>query len=453
MRPKSGVYVCICLVVCLFANAGIVFGQTDLAQAVADREARLRQELAQVEAEQKQAEAELTRAQARSASLDRDIAVLNAKIKTAQLNIRAKTLLIETLGKDIERKEDHLDKLESRIARGRATLAQAMRKTNEVGSYSVPEVLLSRSSITGFLEDLDTFQSVEESLKSVFEQIREDQLETEAARNTLDKRRNAERDARYVIEQEKKNIERDEAEKKRLLASSKNDEKSYSAQLAQKRARAAEIRAALFSLRDAEAIPFGIALQYANAASQKTGVRPAFLLAILTQESALGKNVGSCYLTNPDTGAGVSIKSGTQFPNVMKPGRDVEPFISITKALGRDPFNTLISCPQSVGWGGAMGPAQFIASTWRLFENRIASALGVSRPDPWNPSHAFMASAIYLADLGASSRTYTSERNAACKYYSGKLCSSSSLIASYGNSVIAKADSIQRTMIDPLQGL
>ncbi len=410
--------------------------------------------LAQVEAEQKQAETDLASAQAQSSSLQSDIKVLDAKIKVAQLNIKAKNLLIANLGQDIQSKVNHIETLDERIARGKDTLAVIMRKTNEAASYTLPEVLLSQNSVTGFFQDIDSFESVQNGLKSTFEQIRSDKSETEAAKTALDKRKNAETDARHAIELEQKNIQADENEKQRLLGVSKGNEKSYSTVLAAKKAKAAEIRAALFQLRDAAAIPFGDALRYAQTASAKTGVRPAFVLAILTQESALGANVGSCYLTDPTTGAGISKKTGNTFSNVMKPGRDVEPFMTIVKALGGDPFKQVVSCPQSVGWGGGMGPAQFIASTWVLFEDRIASALGISGiPDPWNPSHAFMASSIYLGDLGAGAGTYSAERNAACRYYSGRVCSASSLIASYGNSVVAKADVIQRTMIDPLQGL
>ncbi len=425
------------------------------AQALTPQQkAQLQAELAQVEAEQKQAEKDLSSAQGQSASLQKDISVLSAKIKVAQLNIKAKNLLIESLGKDIKNKEVYIDKLTDRIDRGRDTLAAIMRKTNEVGSYSLPEVILSQSSVTGFFNDIDSFQSVQEGMKKTFEQIRSDKTETEAEKDTLDKRKNAETDARYTIQQEEKSIKANEVEKQRLLGVSKGNEKAYSAVLADKRARAAEIRAALFQLRDANPIPFGDALKYAQAAALKTGVRPAFVLAILTQESALGANVGSCYLTDQSTGAGISKKTGKIFPNVMKPGRDVEPFLDIVKKLGGDPYKQVVSCPQSVGWGGAMGPAQFIASTWVLFEDRIASSLGISGiPDPWNPSHAFMASSIYLGDLGASKGTYSSERNAACRYYSGKTCSASTLVATYGNQVIMKADNIQRTMIDPLQGL
>lgn len=416
-------------------------------------ETRLKAELAQVEAEQKDAEITLAGAQKQTASLQRDILILNTKIKAAQLNIKAKNLLIESLGKDISQKQDYITSLEARIDRGRESLAQIMRKTRETGNLSLPELLLSRSTLTDTLSDLDTFESVQTSLKTTFELIRQDKTTTENERDALDRRKNQETDARIAIEQEKKNIQKNEADKQTLLSISKDQEKEYSQILAEKQKKAAEIRAALFSLRDAKAIPFADALAYANLASKSTGVRPAFLLAILTQESSLGKNVGSCYLTNKDTGSGVNANSGAIVSKVMKPDRDVEPFLSITSAVGLNPLNTLVSCPQSVGWGGAMGPAQFIASTWMLFKDRIANALSISTPNPWNPRDAFMASAIYLGDLGALGGSYTGERNAACKYYSGSSCSKSTLIRSYGTSVMGRAEVIQRTMIDPLQGV
>jgi membrane-bound lytic murein transglycosylase B len=100
-----------------------------------------------------------------------------------------------------------------------------------------------------------------------------------------------------------------------------------------------------------------------------------------------------------------------------------------------------------------MGPSQFIPSTWMLFQARIQAAVGHA-PDPWNPQDAFMASAIYLADLGASSQSSSDERNAACRYYSGRSCDSKAPANSfYGNQVVAKATSIQKDMIDPLSGL
>jgi peptidoglycan hydrolase CwlO-like protein len=421
-----------------------------------EQKAKLEAELAQVEKEQAKAEAELKNAQAQSTSISRDISILDAKIKVAQLNIKAKNLQIETLGKDINKKVAHIGLLEDRIDRGKQTLSQIMRKTNEIDGYSFAEILLAQDTLTGFFEDIDNFESVQQGLKDTFEQLRDDKTETEAEKSTLEKRRNAETDAKYVIEQQKKSIEADTKEKQRLLAISKGNEAAYKADLQKKIARAAEIRSALFPLRGSEPIPFGLALQYANTASSKTGIRPAFLLAIIQQESNLGANVGTCNRSGdgPNKHWSKIMPGPEDKANGLSRRDDQTIFLRIVNNLGISPEGLPLSCPWGTGWGGAMGPAQFIPSTWQMFENRIANALGTSKVDPWNPAHAFTASALYLADLGAGSQTYTAERNAACRYYSGRACDNKTPAnAFYGNEVVIRADTIQRTMIDPLQGI
>lgn len=417
----------------------------------AARQARLQAQLAQVEKEQAETEKILAAAQQQSSSLKRDILILDTKIKAAQLNIQAKNLIIQGLGKDISQKEATIETLVQRIDKGRASLADILRKTNEVGAITMPEVLLSEQNLTSVFADLDTFQSVQESMKSTFEEIRSAKTQTETEKNTLDKRRNAELDAKQVIVVEQKNIASNQAEKQKLLNVSKGNEKTYTAVLAEKQKQASQIRAALFALAGGgQSIPFGTALGYANEIKGKTGIDPAFLLAILTQESNLGSNVGKCYLTNTTTGEGLNPATGKTYPNVMKPTRDVPPFLTITKSLGLDPMNTFVSCPiaGAGGWGGAMGPAQFIASTWVLLDDRVASTLNISNPNPWAPRDAFTASALYLSDLGAYGTSYSSEIKAACKYYG-----SGGTTCAYGKSVMNLADSIQRTMIDPLQGV
>ena len=143
------------------------------------------------------------------------------------------------------------------------------------------------------------------------------------------------------------------------------------------------IRAALFPLRDSAAIPFGTALLYAENAAKKTGVRPAFVLAILKQESNSGANVGSCVITNLTSGETKSVNSGTVFPNGIHPTRDLPLLAGIVEGVGRNPITTRVSCPlASGGYGGAMGPAQFIPSTWNLIKARIANALGKTIADP-----------------------------------------------------------------------
>jgi len=439
---------------CLIAVSIPLISHAQTSNLTADQRAALEAQLQQVLVEESQANAQLKDAQSQSASLSRDIAVLDAKIKAEQLDIQAKNLQIQTLGSDITVKQGHINDLEDQIAKGKETLADILRKTNELGQASLPEVVLSQSSVTGFFNDLDTFQQVQQGLADTFNELRSDEASTSAEKDALTVKQNAAEDARYAIQQEQKNVKADEAQQKQLLAISKGNEAQYSSVLAAKAAQEAHIRAALFALAGgSNPIKFGDALKYAQQASARTGVEPAFLLAILTQESNLGKNVGTCYLTNPATGAGVNAKTGSMVANVMKPGRDVEPFQQIVQSLGGDPAKQLVSCPQSIGYGGAMGPAQFIASTWMLLKDRVASALGVSTPNPWDPGNAIMAEAIFMADLGADSTSYTAQRNAACRYYSGTTCRASNGSTSYGNSVMALASSIQQNQINPLMGL
>ena len=182
-------------------------------------------------------------------------------------------------------------------------------------------------------------------------------------------------------------------------------------------------------------ITFGQALEIAQWASNQTGVRAAFLLAILTQESNLGKNVGTC--NRPGDPPEKSWKV------VMKPDRDQQPFLTITSELGMNPDITPVSCPMhdssgnQIGWGGAMGPAQFIPSTWMGWKDKIAAITGKTA-NPWDIRDAFLAAALKLKAGGAGSKS--GEWAAAMLYFSG---STNVRFRFYGDSVVAMANQYQ----------
>ena len=154
--------------------------------------AQCQADLAQAEADAKAAQAQLVDAQAQSSSLQQAINVLNAKIKVAQANIKAKNLLIQTLGNDITEKQSHINDLEGHITKGKQTLAQILVKTNELDSTSLPELILSQSSVTSFFQNLDSFQSVREGLASTFAQLQSDETQTSAAKDALTTRKDRE---------------------------------------------------------------------------------------------------------------------------------------------------------------------------------------------------------------------------------------------------------------------
>ena len=431
-----------------------VFAQNNELQVVEARKAQLEAELAVLEKEIAEKEALLNSQKTKSASLQRDIDIIKTKIGKAKLDIKSQNLIIEKLTGEINKRTSTIQNLSEKIIREKQSLAQLIRKTNELEKNNLVHLILASQTLSELYGDIDSFSSIKEAVKDSVDEIKNVKKETEGEKEELKKKQDEEVNAKKKIEQVQREMEKNEKEQKTLLSISKDKEKEYEALKAERERRAAEIRSALFALRDTSAIPFGQALEFANFASSKTGVRPALILAILTQESRLGENIGSCFLKDSSTGDGIGKNTGTAISRVMNPSRDVPPFLEITKKLGLDSFGTPVSCPWTVGWGGAMGPSQFIASTWKLFESKIANAVGVSTPNPWEPKDAIAATAIYMKDLGAAAQTFTAERDAACRYYSGRSCSDPAVKnLFYGNAVMEHARNIQENMIDPLLGV
>jgi len=449
---RVGIFVIILLGISFF-SAPFVGAQDACSDNIAGKsEAELQADLERCNEEIAEWQAILDEAKGRVNSIDSEVEALTAKIRAAEATIGAKNIAISQLSKDINLRTERIEELEDRIDTGRQSLAQLLRKTNEVDDYALVEIVLNSKDISEFFLDVDSFFSIQRALKQHFVDIRDAKVETETEREQLDAQKSEEVDAKYVVEQRKQTIAQSEAEKKQLLVATQQEAKSYQEILADRQAKASQINAALFSLRglDTEGIPFEVALAYARKAEEYTGVRAAFILAILRQESNLGVNVGQCLLVDPDTGDGKGKNTGTPFARVMKPDRDVEPFLDITKRLGRPPYGTPVSCPQSVGYGGGMGPTQFIPSTWVMYEDRVAAALGVKAADPWNPEHAIMATGIFVMDLGAWKGGYSAEQEAAARYYAGGYWKINGL--GYASSVLSFAERYQSD-IDFLEGV
>jgi len=397
----------------------------------------------------------LNQTKQQSASYQRDVSALTAKINSAQANIKSKNIAISNISKDIATKQSEINTLTGRIEEGKKGIAAILRKTNDIRSYSLAEAVLSDKDLSEFFVDIDTYASTETALANLFAELRGIKAETEIEKIELDKKRQAEAAAKAALEIAKKEVEIANKEKKTLLAASQSNEKTYAQIVADRQAKAAQIRATLFPLVDAGAIPFGTALAYAEAASDRTGVRAALILGILQQESNLGANVGRCVISNLSSGETKNVTTGYVWKNGIHPTRDLPLLQKILGDLGRDPLSTKVSCPVAgiAGYGGAMGPTQFIPSTWNMLVAKIKSTTGKDTPDPWNPSDAIMAAALLLQSNGAATGDWTNERTAACRYYSGRICGTASHIMKYGNDVMSRASNIQLTMIDPLQNL
>lgn len=424
-RSKKNIVIFFILTLFLL-KASFVLAQTP-ADAVSSRQAELQRELDSLQAQIEVQKKILADKQRESVSLERDIAILDAKIDAAKLNIKALNIVIGNLNSDINKKKVAISGLSAKINRELDSVAELIRQTREMDSFSLVEVVLSNQDFSSFFADLDSFQSIKQSLADSYQDLKETKTATEAQKSSLEEKVKEETDLKSIQELEAKRIAQQEAEKNQILKVSKGVESAYQKLIKNNEQTAAQIRAELFSLSGSAAIPFGKAYQYAVEASQKTGVRPALILGILAEESNLGENVG--------TG---------NWRVDMKAPRDTVPFLDITKRLGLDPDKMPVSKKPWYGYGGAMGPAQFIPSTWILYEDRIAAATGHNPPNPWSPEDAIMASAILLDDNGADAGTASAERLAALRYLAGWKNASNKAYAFYGDDVMELAAKYQK---------
>lgn len=416
--------------------AAVVFGVSPAivsAQATAEQRAQLQSQLDQVETDILRTQTNLTEQQKQRQSLERDVSILDSKIKVAQLGIKQRDLAIQQLKQGIADKEKGISTLDAKVLAGRDSIAQMLRETRAIDDLSLVEIALG-GTLDDVMREVDDFGTIQKALSVSFDEIAAARNDLSARKSALQDQQQEEQDLLQLQQLENNKLKQSEKDKQGLVSAAKGQEKVYQKIIAEKKQTAAQIRAALFSLRDTKSVSFGDMYGYAKDASAKTGVRPAVILAILSEESNLGQNVGS-----------------GSWRVDMNPTRDAPLFQQICDELGLNPDSQPVSKKPWYGWGGAMGPAQFIPSTWNQYKDRIAKITGQTPPNPWDPRTATFATALLMMDNGADAQTRASERLAALRYLAGWKNASKPAYAFYGNDVMDLADKFQ-AQIDVLGG-
>ena len=381
--------------------------------------------------------------QGETASLERDLAIINAEIKKANLAVKARTLTINNLNSSIGEKSRFIVQLLDKQGRQKESLAELLRQLNEFGDVALVEILLGYENFSDFFVNMDSLDSIQKLIQNSFEEIRITKENTEEEKFVLEEKKKEESELRYLQELEKKRTEEREKEKKKILEITRGEENEYQKLLAGRKKDVAQIRNQLFILRGSDAIPFEKAIEYADAALEATGVRPAFLLGVIAEESELGANLGSgnwktdmydCYRRIGYNKSAEKQKTA---------------FLAIISELFIDsPNSRPVSKAPYYGCGGAMGPAQFMPATWwdpisnTGYKNLVAKYTGHNPPDPWNPEDAFMAAALLLKDNGAAAGGFAAERRAALRYLAGGNWNKPAY-AFYGDDVMALAKKYQ----------
>lgn len=415
----------------LKARADLSYGQS-----LAEQRTELEKQLQEIEREIQADQQALVKVQSQKNTLANKIKELKIKQSALILKIQQASLNIDRTVVQLSQTQYQIDQYQNEIKSSRDRLGQIINDLWREKQSSFFDILFTARSFSDFYNQLHNLETLIADLNNVIRVLQKQEADLHSSEELLVAQNEEQRNYYSLVSLQKSELTQNISDQNDLLKQTKGKETSYQNLIKANKAQAAAIRSRIYNLIGATTqINFGQAVDIANWASGQTGVRPAFLLAILTQESNLGRNVGTC-----NRAGDPATKS---WKVVMKPDRDQTPFLQITKELDLNPDTTPISCPMKdknghqVGWGGAMGPAQFIPSTWMGYRAKITAITGKTA-NPWDIRDAFLAAAIKLKADGGGSQS--GEWTAAMRYFSG---STNPAYSFYGDNVVATAAKYQ----------
>lgn len=404
----------------------------------ADTQAQLEQQLKDIEQEISNLQKQLNLTTAQKNTLANKIKQL--KLKQNELNalIKQTAIKIDKLEGNINIAQKDLKSNALKEMELKGDLVRMMRISNQ-SDKEILLALVSSEGMSSFFAEVQSYLNISIGLQDIVKQLQKIRVDINHKKIILEDQKNDADSLLQVKTIQKQELLNNIGEQSELLQKTKGLEANYSSSLSDKKKLAAQLRSRIYELfNTGKQINFGEAVEIAKMANRLTGINTAFVLAILTQESNLGKNVGTCNRPNDPPEKSWKV--------IMKPTRDQEPFKKITEELGLNIDATPVSCPmkdkkgKQVGWGGAMGPAQFIPSTWMGFKDKVAAITGKGAANPWDIRDAFIASGLKLRAAGAAD-TEASWWKAAMIYFSG---STNPQFRFYGDNVVSLTKKYQQ---------
>lgn len=408
----------------------------------------LKQLLAELEAKRIEQERDLSITQADREKFQHKVRSIQRRISQLRTQERQALNKVQVLTSEIKETETSINKTILEIKELREKLGGNLRVIHRETERSTVEIFLGEENISDFFDNSLKLEILSTSTRGLLGDITVLKVNLENEKDSLDGKRGETRKVAKTRAQQAVQEEEIRKEQEGLLRETQAKEVEQKQEISELEKEAAKIRAKILHLAgvpsDVPQPDLGEALKVAEWVQSQTGVQPAFLLAIIIQESALGRNVGQCFITDTVSGNSRNL-AGRIFTRGIHPTRDLPPFLHIAKEFGidNDPLQTPMSCwiyfrskGENFGWGGAIGPAQFIPSTWMTVRDSASAILG-HRANPWRIRDSFLGSGIYLRRGGAS----TCEITAARRYFG-------SALLGYGSSVMRTRRCLQKFIDD-----
>jgi len=393
----------------VFAAEKVGFAQEDAKEISLEenneRIGQIREEMQQVQDEINKYNTIIKERQKEARSLKREVLMQTDKINKNELEIKETKLAIEGAEMEMEEIERRIKEGEEKVVKNRDVLKNLIKFLYVFEQDSIIEVLMTRDSISDFFNEIDAAESVKNEMFETIVDLRKEKKELILKNEELENQQEEQGKLIQMRIDQNNSLDELKDQKKELLEITQGEEKQFQQILAENKSILPSLQAQLYELQSlGQKIKFDDAFSAAKYIGNITGVRPAYLLGILRVESGLGTNIGN----------------GNYKVDMRSSQRPV--FEEITKELGYNPNIMPVSRkPKNYsGWGGAMGPAQMMPTTWRAYQNEISQITGHYPPDPWDLTDAIAAMAVKVSKVaGVTEGNYNAEYEAAGLYFAG----------------------------------
>lgn len=363
------------------------------------------EEIKKIQAEINQYQSEIKNKQAENKSLKNAISIYDSNIAKNQLEIKQTKLDIERTEMEIAQASMQIEDNQQKIEEYRKSLKNFLQALYDYQQDSMFEVLISQDNISDFFNEVDAIESVQEDIFKTVVALRQEKNDLTVKSEQLEQGQEAYKNLIEIKTEQNASIESLKGQKNEILEITKGEEGKYQELLSQNQSVLPSLRAELRDLQSlGSSIKFDDAISAAKYVGGVTGVRPAFLLGVLRVESGLGTNVGG----------------GTYLVDMNPSQRPT--FEAIAAELGYDPNSMPVSKKPKTysGWGGAMGPAQMMPTTWRIYQAQASQITGHYPADPWDLTDSIAGMAVKLSAIeGVTAANYDAEYKAAGMYFAG----------------------------------
>lgn len=369
---------------------------------------------------------EIKAQQKKARSLKSEMVIFDNRINKNQLEIKETKLKIDEIELSIEDLKNQMIASEKRISENRESLKQFIKLLYAYDQNSMFDLLLTKDNISDFFNELNATEAMESKIIKAIVILRKEKDEMAVKEEELETEQSQHENLIDIKVRQNSNLGELKKQKAELLEVTKGEERRFQQILEENKNILPSLKAKLHDLQImGSKIKFADAFAAAKYIGKRIGVRPAFLLGILKVESDMGVNVGTgnwsddmyqCYLRLSK----IARTSSRKQYYVRRAENEKKAYFEVINKLGIDPDSVSVSKEPNYGCGGAMGPAQFIPTTWLAHEDEISQITGHYPPNPWDLTDAMAAMATKLSKVsGVTSQDYDAEYEAAGQYLGG----------------------------------